>query len=196
MTTKPTSVPTALETGTPELAYPLRTYTAINTSFIHPPIPVRKFDWVANRDGEEEEGRQGFGETEQAAIEALLELEHEEGSDHNRTPYQASFRSHQLRLTAQRLAIFSTLNITPTSAHHLVQARCFLNDFADLIDFVSFDGRGMNALETVTPGLLQTAIELGHYNPRPPSRLVSTNQDRTPPRIWPEENRQDNIPNS
>lgn len=47
----------------------------IITDFIHPPIPVRHFDWIAYRDPE---GPAGYGETEQDARTSLLELENEE----------------------------------------------------------------------------------------------------------------------
>lgn len=44
----------------------------IITSFVHPPIPVRQFDWQAYFDGEEELGQYGNGRTEREAIEDLL----------------------------------------------------------------------------------------------------------------------------
>lgn len=44
----------------------------IITSFIFPPIPDRSFDWIAYRDGDEEFGKKGFGDTEREAIENLL----------------------------------------------------------------------------------------------------------------------------
>lgn len=40
-----------------------------------PPIPTRRFDWCAYIDGEEEEGTCGYGESEQAALEELIEGE-------------------------------------------------------------------------------------------------------------------------
>ena len=44
-----------------------------------PPIPMRQFDWVAYRDGDDEHGhRHGWGPTKQAAIDDLLRLEDEE----------------------------------------------------------------------------------------------------------------------
>lgn len=45
----------------------------IKTSFDYPPIPWRNFDWCAYFDGEEEEGRYGYGATENEAIDDLLE---------------------------------------------------------------------------------------------------------------------------
>jgi hypothetical protein len=51
----------------------------ITTSFIHPPIPNRNFDWSAtydDYDGAEDSGNRnqvGFGPTEAAAIEDLTE---------------------------------------------------------------------------------------------------------------------------
>ena len=44
---------------------------AIKTDHIYPPIPIREYDWCAYYDGLEEDGPQGFGRTEQAAIEDL-----------------------------------------------------------------------------------------------------------------------------
>ncbi|CAB4187955.1 hypothetical protein UFOVP1169_33 [uncultured Caudovirales phage] len=49
----------------------------IITSFIYPPIPIRKFDWCAYRDGTEESERYGYGVTEDDAIADLLMLEDE-----------------------------------------------------------------------------------------------------------------------
>jgi len=45
----------------------------IVTEFIYPPIPIRNFDWVAYCDGDEE-GPQGHGATEEAAIAELKEM--------------------------------------------------------------------------------------------------------------------------
>ena len=42
----------------------------IVTQYIYPPIPTRKFDWMAYVDGREE-NEHGFGATESAAIEDL-----------------------------------------------------------------------------------------------------------------------------
>jgi hypothetical protein len=46
---------------------------------VFPPIPTRAFDWCAYRDGEEENGRYGWGETATAAVADLLEREIEDG---------------------------------------------------------------------------------------------------------------------
>lgn len=43
------------------------------TSFVFPPIPMRKFDWCAHYD--DPEGLCGWGETEQEAIADLIEQE-------------------------------------------------------------------------------------------------------------------------
>ena len=48
------------------------------TSFVYPPIPVRKFDWCAYRDGAEESGNYGWGHTEAEAIADLQEIETEQ----------------------------------------------------------------------------------------------------------------------
>lgn len=45
----------------------------IVTEHVYPPIPVRTHDWCAWFDGEEELGKYGFGETEEAAKSDLLE---------------------------------------------------------------------------------------------------------------------------
>jgi hypothetical protein len=47
----------------------------IVTFHAYPPIPYRGYDWGAHYDGEEESGRYGWGETEEAAISDLLEGE-------------------------------------------------------------------------------------------------------------------------
>lgn len=44
----------------------------ITTSYIHPPIPLRQFDWCAYRDPE---GLCGYGRTELDAVADLLEQE-------------------------------------------------------------------------------------------------------------------------
>lgn len=44
----------------------------IKVSHVYPPIPIRSMDWCAYYDGEEE-GAQGWGPTEQAAIADLVE---------------------------------------------------------------------------------------------------------------------------
>lgn len=55
------------------------TMETIITSFVYPPIPVRKFDWQAVRDGYEPESNYcvGWGPTEEAAIRDLLEQEYD-----------------------------------------------------------------------------------------------------------------------
>lgn len=45
----------------------------IKTDHWPKPIPVRGFDWVAWYDGEEETGCNGYGATEDAAINDLLD---------------------------------------------------------------------------------------------------------------------------
>jgi hypothetical protein len=50
----------------------------IITSHEYPPIPWRQFDWCAYREGREEEGRCGWGPTEEAAIADLLSNEENE----------------------------------------------------------------------------------------------------------------------
>jgi hypothetical protein len=56
----------------------------IITQFLYPPIPTRIFDWCAYIDGHEE-CNIGYGETKEAAIEALMDLENQEddGEDHD-----------------------------------------------------------------------------------------------------------------
>lgn len=44
----------------------------IITNFDYPPIPIRKYDWSAYRDGYDEGDLIGYGETEQEAIYDLL----------------------------------------------------------------------------------------------------------------------------
>lgn len=45
---------------------------AIVTSHVRPPVPTRAFDWCAYRDGAEERGNYGWGQTEAEAINDLL----------------------------------------------------------------------------------------------------------------------------
>lgn len=45
--------------------------TAVKTNFIYPPIPIRKFDWIAWFDGYEETKIAGYGETEAEAVSDL-----------------------------------------------------------------------------------------------------------------------------
>lgn len=47
--------------------------TRIITSHVYPPIPDRRFDWCAHRDGREEDGNYGWGRTEAEAITDLIE---------------------------------------------------------------------------------------------------------------------------
>ena len=47
----------------------------IITEFIYPPIPIRRYDWSAVRDGYDEGDPIGYGSTEQEAINELLEME-------------------------------------------------------------------------------------------------------------------------
>lgn len=46
----------------------------IVTSHMFPPIPPRDVDWCAYPDGEEENGRYGWGETEEAAVADLIQI--------------------------------------------------------------------------------------------------------------------------
>ena len=57
------------------MAEPLK----IVTTYVHPPIPVRQFDWSAVRDGYEPGAPIGWGSTEQAAIDDLLQEERDRG---------------------------------------------------------------------------------------------------------------------
>lgn len=43
----------------------------IVTTFVHPPIPDRRWDWCAYFSGEEESGNYGWGRTEQEAVNEL-----------------------------------------------------------------------------------------------------------------------------
>ena len=75
-----TSFEAILETiGEPELAREAAEgrfdTPRIVTSFVCPPIPYRGNDWCAYRDGQEEAGGYGYGETEAEAIQDLLEIE-------------------------------------------------------------------------------------------------------------------------
>ena len=47
----------------------------IVTYYIYPPIPIRQFDWQATRGDPDLGCRVGYGATEQAAIQDLLDLE-------------------------------------------------------------------------------------------------------------------------
>lgn len=44
----------------------------IITSFVYPPIPIRTMDWCAYLDGQEE-GKVGWGETEEEAKQDFLD---------------------------------------------------------------------------------------------------------------------------
>lgn len=44
----------------------------IVTENIFPPIPDRRFDWIAYYEGEEERGRYGYGSTKDEAIAELV----------------------------------------------------------------------------------------------------------------------------
>jgi hypothetical protein len=47
----------------------------IVTTFIYPPIPIRRFDWLAMFEGDDGDSpRKGYGTTEQEAIADLLEV--------------------------------------------------------------------------------------------------------------------------
>lgn len=50
----------------------------IITSFDYPPIPDRRFDWSAIREGYDEGDLIGYGNTEQAAIDNLKEQERDQ----------------------------------------------------------------------------------------------------------------------
>ena len=43
----------------------------------YPPIPERKWDWLAFHDGEEEEGHYGWGATAEEAVADLKRLDQE-----------------------------------------------------------------------------------------------------------------------
>lgn len=45
----------------------------IITSHVYPPIPDRRYDWIAYYEGEEEAGNYGEGPTEQDAINDFIE---------------------------------------------------------------------------------------------------------------------------
>jgi hypothetical protein len=49
------------------------TLPGIHTKFIFPPIPDRRFDWMAWHDGQEELGEYGYGKTEIEAVADLTE---------------------------------------------------------------------------------------------------------------------------
>jgi hypothetical protein len=47
----------------------------IITAFVYPPIPIRRYDWSAVREGYDEGDPVGWGATEQEAINELLKME-------------------------------------------------------------------------------------------------------------------------
>lgn len=57
----------------------------VRTAYVRPPIPTKKFDWTAWFDGHEE-ATSAYGETEEQAIDQLLEDAAEAGVDV--TPYR------------------------------------------------------------------------------------------------------------
>lgn len=48
---------------------------AITTENICPPIPIRNYDWMATREDYDEGDPVGHGETEEEAVQDLLEWE-------------------------------------------------------------------------------------------------------------------------
>ena len=53
----------------------------IITRHVYPPIPDRRWDWIAYHDGEEETQHAGWGSTEAAALEDLARLDDERAED-------------------------------------------------------------------------------------------------------------------
>ncbi len=49
----------------------------IIATFVNPPIPSRKFDWSAVREGYEPGDRIGYGETKDEAVNNLRNMENE-----------------------------------------------------------------------------------------------------------------------
>ena len=68
----PTTTPSTCTDPKPEGSNPM-TALKIKTHCDPKPIPVRQFDWVATEDGYEPGRPLGFGETEQEAVDDLLE---------------------------------------------------------------------------------------------------------------------------
>jgi hypothetical protein len=64
-------------TGAPEIPRAYMGNQMIITERINPPIPVNNFDWTAYRDGYDAGDPVGYGTTERAAIEDLLDKESE-----------------------------------------------------------------------------------------------------------------------
>lgn len=56
----------------------METELNIRTEYWRKPIPTNKYDWEAWEDGTEETGPVGYGRTEDAAVEDLLEQIDEE----------------------------------------------------------------------------------------------------------------------
>lgn len=52
----------------------------IKTTYIYPPIPTRRFDWQAVRDGWDLGEPVGMGQTEADAVADLLEQEEEQSN--------------------------------------------------------------------------------------------------------------------
>ena len=46
----------------------------INVVFVHPPIPIRHFDWIAYVEGQEESGLCGTASTPLEAVRKLLTI--------------------------------------------------------------------------------------------------------------------------
>lgn len=55
-----------------EIIKTLNTVKKIMVDYVHPPIPIRDFDYIAWFDGEEEEGIRGEGKTAHDAIISLI----------------------------------------------------------------------------------------------------------------------------
>ena len=66
---------------TRSFSFDTTTSDIIVTAFVHPPIPMRQFDWEATRRSYEPGGLIGRGPTEQAAIDDLLAQESDEFDD-------------------------------------------------------------------------------------------------------------------
>jgi hypothetical protein len=59
----------------------------IITHYEFPPIPDRRWDFIAYYDGEEESGHCGYGETEAEAIEDLKRLDEERAEANEDLPW-------------------------------------------------------------------------------------------------------------
>ena len=53
----------------------VRVTSDIRLEFVHPPVPDRRYDWRATRDGYEPGDLTGYGPTPQAALADLLARE-------------------------------------------------------------------------------------------------------------------------